>query len=61
MSQTFLNASESYFSLDDILATQESVPCKVEVPIYRLGKFRQEKQKCLKVFTNDIQCIRSHC
>ena len=28
---------EDYWSLDDILAGQERVPCKVEQPLYRLG------------------------
>ncbi|KAK7113842.1 hypothetical protein V1264_000006 [Littorina saxatilis] len=30
-------ASEEYFSLGDILSTQEKLPCKVEMPIHRLG------------------------
>ncbi len=28
---------QDYWSLDDILAGQERVPCKVEQPLYRLG------------------------
>ena len=35
-----LDAADSYFSLDDILATNEKIPCKVELPIYRLGRYR---------------------
>ncbi|XP_041376292.1 DNA replication complex GINS protein PSF3-like [Gigantopelta aegis] len=31
------NYSDSYFDIDDILTTQEKLPCKVELPIYRLG------------------------
>ncbi|XP_067651642.1 DNA replication complex GINS protein PSF3-like [Haliotis asinina] len=30
-------AEGNYFSLDDILATQEKIPCKLVMPIYRLG------------------------
>ena len=26
-----------YFDLDDILATNEKIPCKFELPVYRLG------------------------
>jgi len=29
---------DDYFSISDILTTQERLPCKVEVPIHRLGK-----------------------
>ncbi|ESO90268.1 hypothetical protein LOTGIDRAFT_217974 [Lottia gigantea] len=29
--------SDNYFSIDGILSTQERIPCKVEMPIYRLG------------------------
>jgi len=29
--------SDSYFDIDDILATQERIPCKFEVPVYNLG------------------------
>ncbi|VDI26903.1 GINS complex subunit 3 [Mytilus galloprovincialis] len=28
---------DDYFSISDILTTQERLPCKVELPIYRLG------------------------
>ncbi|KAL8589319.1 hypothetical protein ACOMHN_052322 [Nucella lapillus] len=37
MSQTTTNDCEDYFNLDDILATNERLPCKVEMPIHRLG------------------------
>lgn len=30
--------SDNFYSLDDILATQERIHCKVELPIYKLGK-----------------------
>lgn len=29
---------EDYFSIDDILATQERVPSRFEVPLHNLGK-----------------------
>ncbi|XP_050398039.1 DNA replication complex GINS protein PSF3 [Patella vulgata] len=29
--------TDNYFNIDGILATQEKIPCKVELPIYRLG------------------------
>ena len=29
---------ENYFSIDDILATQERVPSKFDVPLYNLGE-----------------------
>ena len=29
---------ENYFSIDDIIATQEKIPCKFEVPVPHLGK-----------------------
>ncbi|KAK3086510.1 hypothetical protein FSP39_019418 [Pinctada imbricata] len=32
-----LDNANNYFSIDDILATQQRVPCKVEMPLYRLG------------------------
>ncbi|KAL3860440.1 hypothetical protein ACJMK2_010563 [Sinanodonta woodiana] len=32
-----LKASENYFDIDDILASNERIPCRVELPIYRLG------------------------
>ncbi|KAJ8302413.1 hypothetical protein KUTeg_018809 [Tegillarca granosa] len=28
---------DNYFSISDILATQERIPCKIELPIHRLG------------------------
>lgn len=28
----------NYFDINDILSTQQRLPCKVEMPIYRLGK-----------------------
>ena len=28
----------SYFNIDDILASQDKVPCKFEVPVKGLGK-----------------------
>ena len=34
--------SESYFDIDDILASQEKIPCKFEVPVYNLGKFKDQ-------------------
>ena len=30
---------ENYFSLDDILATQEKMPCRLETTAYNLGNF----------------------
>lgn len=33
-----LEAIEDYYDLNDIIATNEKIPCKVEMPIYRLGK-----------------------
>lgn len=32
-----LPSADSYFSLDDILASQQKVPVKFELPVYRLG------------------------
>lgn len=34
---TTLPSADSYFSIDDILASQQKVPVKFEVPVYRLG------------------------
>ena len=34
--------SENYFDIDDILASQEKIPCKFEVPVYNLGKFKDQ-------------------
>lgn len=33
-----LESIEDYYDLDDILATNEKIPCKIQMPIYRLGK-----------------------
>lgn len=33
-----LEALEDYYDIDDILSTNEKLPCKIEMPIYRLGK-----------------------
>lgn len=30
--------NENYFSIDDIIATQEKIPCKFEVSVPHLGK-----------------------
>jgi hypothetical protein len=30
--------SPQYFSIEDIFATQERLPCKFVVPVHRLGK-----------------------
>ena len=32
-----LHTSNDYFSIDDILASQQRVPCTFELPVYRLG------------------------
>lgn len=32
-----LPSSDDFFSIDDILASQQKVPCKFELPVYRLG------------------------
>ncbi|WAR11738.1 PSF3-like protein, partial [Mya arenaria] len=32
-----LEALDDYYNIDDILATNEKIPCKIEMPIYRLG------------------------
>ncbi|KAL4234647.1 DNA replication complex GINS protein PSF3 [Mactra antiquata] len=32
-----LEALEEYYDLDDILSSNEKIPCKIEMPIYRLG------------------------
>nr|XP_054748933.1 DNA replication complex GINS protein PSF3-like [Lytechinus pictus] len=29
--------SDNYYDINDILATHEKIPCKVELPLYRLG------------------------
>lgn len=34
-----LESIEDYYDLDDILATNEKIPCKIQMPIYRLGKY----------------------
>jgi len=31
-------SNENYFSIDDIIATQEKIPCKFEVAVPHLGK-----------------------
>ena len=36
-----LETAENYYSLDDILATNEKIPSKIEMPIYRLGRFTE--------------------
>lgn len=33
-----LEALDDYFDLDDILSTNDKIPCKIEMPIYRLGE-----------------------
>lgn len=38
---------EDYWSIDDILASQERVPCKVEQPLYRLGYLGSNDQEHL--------------
>lgn len=38
---------EDYWSIDDILAGQERVPCKVEQPLYRLGYLGSNDQQHL--------------
>ncbi|CAL1289604.1 unnamed protein product [Larinioides sclopetarius] len=35
--RSFVFAEEEYFSIDDILATQERIPCKFEVGVHKLG------------------------
>lgn len=34
---SFLPPTEDFFNLDDILASQQKVPCQFEQPVYRLG------------------------
>ena len=34
---SFLPPTEDFFDLDDILASQQKVPCQFEQPVYRLG------------------------
>ncbi|XP_076469881.1 DNA replication complex GINS protein PSF3-like [Babylonia areolata] len=41
MTQSTARDSEDYFNLDDILATNERIPCRVEMPIHRLGYLDQ--------------------
>ena len=31
-------SNQDYFSMDDILATQERIPSKFELPVYNLGE-----------------------
>ena len=33
-----LEAIDDYYDLNDILSSNEKIPCKIEMPIYRLGK-----------------------
>ena len=35
-----LDALENYYDLDDIISTNEKIPCKIEIPIYRLGNYK---------------------
>ncbi|KFM61684.1 DNA replication complex GINS protein PSF3, partial [Stegodyphus mimosarum] len=35
--RSFVLAEEQYFSIDDILATNERIPCRFEVPVHKLG------------------------
>ncbi|GIY88987.1 DNA replication complex GINS protein PSF3 [Caerostris darwini] len=35
--RSFVFAEEEYFSIDDILATNERIPCKFEVGVHKLG------------------------
>ncbi|GFS36461.1 DNA replication complex GINS protein PSF3 [Nephila pilipes] len=35
--RSFVFAEEQYFSIDDILATNERIPCKFEVDVHKLG------------------------
>ncbi|XP_054710678.1 DNA replication complex GINS protein PSF3-like [Uloborus diversus] len=35
--RSFICAEEEYFSIDDILATNERIPCRFEVPVHKLG------------------------
>ena len=37
--------SEDYFSIDDIIAGQARVPCRVELPLYRLGFLNSNSQE----------------
>jgi len=30
---------DDYYDLNDILATNEKIPCKLEMTIYRLGEY----------------------
>ncbi|XP_023229180.1 DNA replication complex GINS protein PSF3-like [Centruroides sculpturatus] len=33
----YTSGDENYFSIDDILATNERIPCRLELPLYKLG------------------------
>jgi hypothetical protein len=35
---------EGYFNIDDILASQERVPCKFQLPVYGLGRFSKSQR-----------------
>lgn len=40
----------NYFDINDILSTQQRLPCKVEMPIYRLGKSCQTQLNNVLLF-----------
>ena len=44
---------QNYYSVDDILAKHEKLPCKVEMPIHRLGKLIRKKMN-LQVRRHDL-------
>lgn len=37
--RSFVFAEEQYFSIDDILATNERIPCRFEVGVHKLGVY----------------------
>lgn len=37
--RNFVPAEEEYFSIDDILATNERIPCRFEVTVKKIGIF----------------------
>lgn len=37
--RNFIPAEEEYFSIDDILATNERIPCRFEVAVKKIGIF----------------------
>jgi hypothetical protein len=48
----YRSLSPHYFSVEDIFATQERLPCKFIVPVHRLGK-----DVCITLLLNDCKVI----